>query len=119
MAMEAAHQTGAGLSTLLLAAVTPLLTPDVVLTAACAGVGSWWAVANTETATNWDALKLYIRMFGTATVLCGAGGWLLEKQLGVPPNYAPQVAAFAIALGRDNWRAALAGIATLRKVLRG
>jgi len=122
MPMSAADPSlppGAALAAALIALLGPMAGEYTVIVLA-ALAGAMWPLSARPPAGRLDAALFVLRLVATATALGGLCAWLLQTHLGVPSQYAPAVAAWAIGAVGDGWRDLIRlGLDRLRGVAGG
>lgn len=120
MTPEIQHPPGAALGASIVAAVAPMLGSQHATIVLAALAGAMWACAARPTATRMQAAMLVLRLVLTSSVLAGLVGWWLETKVGIPVQYAPTAAAWAIAAVGDGWRDLIRiGVDRLRGAAKG
>lgn len=103
MPLDAQNPPGAAAAAALVAMVGPLAGQHATIILA-ALAGAMWPLASRPTATRREAALLLLRLVLTASALGGLAAWLLETRLGVPSQFAPSAAAWAIGAAGDGWK---------------
>lgn len=103
MALDAQHPPGPAAAAALIALVGQLTGQHATIILA-ALAGAMWPLSSRPTATRGEAALLLLRLVLTASALGGLAAWLLETRLGVPSQFAPSAAAWAIGAAGDGWK---------------
>jgi hypothetical protein len=106
MSLEAQQPPAAAAIGALIAMLGPLAGQHATIVLA-ALAGAMWPLAARPTATKRAAALFVMRLVATAAVLGGVIAWALETHLGIPGQFTPTLAAWAIGAVGDAWPAVI------------